>query len=135
MVNLRRPTKRQSMNALKSIFRNKCPQCHDSQVFVSKKFYNLRKFSKMNTNCDSCGLVYEKEVGFFYGAMYISYGLTSGFFIVSYLIDQMYIHAKVGNFILFIFIVFLLLMPITYRLSRLIWLNIFFPYGKGISKK
>jgi hypothetical protein len=85
----------------------------------------------MHEKCSHCELVYEKEVGFFYGAMYVSYGLTSGFFITSYVIDQLWVHSDVWSFILFILIVYIILFPFTYRQARLIWLNFFHKYDEA----
>ena len=118
------------MKPLQSIFKNKCPRCHKGDVFKTNSFYNLKGFWRMHPTCYSCGLRYEREVGFFYGAMYVSYGLNAGFFIVSYLIDQLYLHAETWKFITFILVSMIVLLPVTYRTARLIWLNIFFPYKK-----
>ncbi|MBU2061763.1 MAG: DUF983 domain-containing protein [Bacteroidetes bacterium] len=116
------------MKVLRSIFSNSCPRCHKGKVFETSNGYNLAKFSKMHETCSHCGLKYEKEVGFFYGAMYVSYGLTSGFFIISYVLDQLYFQAETWKFIVFVLSTYVLLMPLTYRFARLIWLNIFFPF-------
>jgi hypothetical protein len=82
----------------------------------------------MNETCSNCQLKYEKEVGFFYGAMYVSYALTSGFFIVSFIIDLMYVQAAMWKLITFLIVSLVILSPLTYRLARLIWLNFFFKY-------
>lgn len=87
----------------------------------------------MHDTCLACGLKYEKEVGFFYGAMYVSYALTSGFFIVSFVVDQLYIQAEMWKLITFLIVSLVFLSPLTYRLARLIWLNFFFKY-KGQKK-
>lgn len=38
---------------------------------------------EMNDLCPNCGLRFEVEPGFFWGAMYISYAFTTGILIVS----------------------------------------------------
>lgn len=120
-------------NILYSVFTNTCPQCHQGKVFKFKNPFSPKHFSEMHETCSSCELKYEKEVGFFYGAMYVSYALTSGFFIVSFVIDQLYFQSAAWKLITFLIVSFLVLMPLTYRLSRLIWLNFFFKY-KGKKK-
>ncbi|WP_347160227.1 DUF983 domain-containing protein [Pontibacter chitinilyticus] len=53
----------------------KCPRCRQGEVFTHSAL-NLRKFDSMYTECPVCGLHYEVELGFFWGAMYISYGFS-----------------------------------------------------------
>ena len=38
---------------------------------------NLGKFDEMPAACPVCGQAYEPEVGFYWGAMYISYGFST----------------------------------------------------------
>jgi uncharacterized protein (DUF983 family) len=60
-----------------STFANKCPRCHAARVFESNNAYNFKNGLKMYKHCASCGLKYEREVGYFYGAMYISYAVQT----------------------------------------------------------
>jgi uncharacterized protein (DUF983 family) len=80
----------------------------------------------MNKTCSHCGLQYEREPGFFYGAMYISYMLSVGILLVSGTIVYF-----VGNdpdlwvYITTVVIVSLLLYPINFRLSRILFIHLF----------
>ena len=38
--------------------------------------YGIRKRQKMNEHCPCCGLKFEIEPGYFYAAMYVSYGFS-----------------------------------------------------------
>ncbi len=116
------------LNKLKSIFGNKCPQCLKGDFFVEKKAYKLSAFDKMHETCPHCKLKYEKEVGFFYGAMYVSYGLTVGLGVVSFLVMVLLFKLSVIVFLTTFSVLVLVLMPLVYRLSRLIWVNIFVKY-------
>lgn len=40
--------------------------------------FNISKFDRMHAQYPVCGFYYEVEVGFFWGAMYISYGFSVG---------------------------------------------------------
>lgn len=60
-----------------AIIKCKCPRCRKGEVFTHS-FLNLHKFDRMHKACPVCGLYYETEVGLFWGAMYISYGLSVG---------------------------------------------------------
>jgi uncharacterized protein (DUF983 family) len=124
------------LNILYSTVFNKCPQCHQGDVFTSKNPFALSKIFSMHERCSHCDLKYQKEPSFFYGAMYVSYALTSGWFIVWYLlyitllsdIDTLtFALAMTGSFIV--------LSPITLRWSRLLWMNFFFKYSKNLSTK
>ena len=115
---------------LYSVTRNKCPRCHEGDVFKAKNPYNLGKIFAVHHDCSHCGLVYEKEVSFFYGAMYISYGLMVGWFVIWYVLENMVLDWDLGWFVAFLAVTGVLLSPLNLRVSRLIWLNIFFKYEK-----
>jgi uncharacterized protein (DUF983 family) len=55
----------------------KCPQCHQGPLFTHSAA-NLQKFDQMPEHCSVCGLRFERELGFYWGAMYMSYGLSVG---------------------------------------------------------
>ena len=61
-----------------SILNAKCPRCHDGPLFPPNTLYNPKRFADMYESCPCCGLAYEKEPGFYYGAMYMSYAVTTG---------------------------------------------------------
>lgn len=56
------------------ILKEKCPNCGDGEVYVKKAhFFQL---PVMNEKCSSCSYRFEREPGYFLGAMYLSYGLA-----------------------------------------------------------
>jgi uncharacterized protein (DUF983 family) len=116
-------------NRLYSIFKGKCPVCHEGRVFTHKSVFHPGKFDKMNERCTSCGHKYEIETGFFYGAMYVAYALTVAIsvatFILTYLI---YPETPYWVYIINILAVLVLLAPVTFRGGRLIWINFFSSY-------
>lgn len=57
-----------------SMLNCKCPRCQEGDVFVNTTW--SRKYTEMHKNCPKCGLRYEYELGFFWGAMYIGYALS-----------------------------------------------------------
>ncbi|MCU0359220.1 MAG: DUF983 domain-containing protein [Bacteroidia bacterium] len=123
------------LNIFYSTFLNKCPRCHEGKVFEQNNPYRLSDMFKTNKTCSHCELKYEKEPNFFYGAMYVSYALTSGWFIVWFFIDLLYLHMETLNFALFITLSIIALSPLTIRLSRLMWLNFFNKFDKHYLKK
>jgi len=111
-----------------SVFNNKCPRCHKGEVFENKNPYNLNTLFKMHSTCSHCNLKYDREPSFFYGAMYASYGLTAGWFILWYFIDMFFLHMDTLTFAISITLSIIVLSPLTLRLSRMLWLNLFTKY-------
>jgi uncharacterized protein (DUF983 family) len=64
------PTK---LATLVDILRQHCPRCRTGKIFRGSAFLG---FPKMNERCPLCSLRFERESGYFLGAMYISYGLA-----------------------------------------------------------
>jgi len=111
-----------------STLNNKCPRCHQGDVFKHQNPYRLKDMFGMHTHCSHCQLKYEREPSFFYGAMYASYGLTAGWFIVWYFIDKFFLGLDPLGFALGIAVSIILMSPLSVRWSRMIWLNIFNKY-------
>lgn len=114
---------------LYSIVNYKCPRCQEGEVFEDKNPYNLGKLFKMPEHCSHCGLRFQIEPSFFYGAMYVSYGLTVAVFVAVYLIMEMIYDPSVGDIIIAIALSLLVGSPIIFRMARIIWMNIFIKYA------
>ena len=115
------------MNKLEATLKMKCPRCHDGELFVSKNPYSWKNMTKMHQNCPKCGLKYERESGFFYGAMYVSSIINMVFFVAvtvayfTYFEERVDWRIYIWSYVLFT----VLITPLLYRLSRSIWLEIF----------
>ncbi|MEL7006833.1 MAG: DUF983 domain-containing protein, partial [Bacteroidota bacterium] len=70
--------------ALSAVLSGKCPRCRKGDVFTHGSL-KLLKFSSAHENCPVCGLKYEVEPGFFFGAMYVSYAFSVAIFLASVL--------------------------------------------------
>ena len=57
----------------------RCPRCHEGPLFLHPAT-SLTKFTEMPDQCPVCGLTYEPEPGFYFGAMYVSFGFAVGIF-------------------------------------------------------
>lgn len=116
---------------LYSIFKMKCPQCHEGDFFESHP-YNLRKAGDIHEKCSVCGVKYSKEPGFYYGAMYVSYGLGVGLFVALWVLFNLFFKdISVGVQIFTIIALSILLTPYLYALSKIIWANIFIKYDNN----
>jgi uncharacterized protein (DUF983 family) len=111
-----------------SILYNKCPHCHEGSFFETNNPYNLKKFGRMNTNCFVCKENFKREAGFYFGAAYVSYGLTVGFGIGMFLLFDVLLHMETLHFLILFACSLILLLPVFYRLARIIWINMFVKY-------
>lgn len=106
----------------------KCPQCREGEIFKTPGLYTLDKMTEMHQDCECCGLRYEQEPGFWWGAMYVSYGLAVASALPTFLL--LYLLAGVGFFkaVMAVLVVQAILSPMVFRLSRSIWLYMFGNY-------
>lgn len=76
----------------------------------------------MYPNCPRCGLLFEREPGFFLGSMYYSYGI--GVFAVAPLCVALYLlDYSVTVIGVSIFAELILLSPLLFRYSRVLWMH------------
>lgn len=122
---------------LVSIFGNKCPRCHKGKFWPLGPYENLlRNSGRMYDRCSYCGLKYFPEIGFYYGAMYISYVLGALIFIVSWgLVELLTNDISTWAVIIIVCAAILILAPVNYFLSRLIWINIVVHFDPKIAKQ
>jgi uncharacterized protein (DUF983 family) len=117
---------------LYSIFKNKCPRCQDGNVFVGNNPYNLRNFATMHRSCPVCGMSYRQEPGFYFGATYASYAMQAAIVVIFYFIFYIWLGFDVWPFVITVAGTLVALLPLTFRISRLLWLTMF---GDKVGKK
>jgi len=109
-------------SVLSSVLNAKCPRCREGDLFTHG-LLNLKKVSSMHSNCPNCNLRYEKEPGNFYGAMYVSYGFSTGLFLVlAFILYHFFNDPSIEVYLITIFSVAVILFPINFRYSRVIFL-------------
>lgn len=116
------------LNIIRFTVSNRCPRCGDGHVFENNNPYNIRNGLAMHKHCPSCNLRYEKETGFFYGAMYMSYGLVAGLFVLFFTVDALFFDLEPLPLFLAFTAVVLALFPVNYRWSRVLWIALFTKY-------
>ncbi|MDG3584097.1 DUF983 domain-containing protein [Galbibacter pacificus] len=120
---------------LYSILTGSCPKCQEESMYVSKNMYNPGETIHMNEHCSHCGTKYKIEPSFFYGAMYVSYGVGTAFAVAAFVISYLFIGTSVKTAFFAIIGTLVVFMPIIMRLSRNIWINFFFKYDpKAVEK-
>jgi uncharacterized protein (DUF983 family) len=120
---------------LNSILTGSCPRCQEESMYVDQNPYNLKNIYKMHEKCTHCGLYYKIEPSFFYGAMYVSYGLTVAIGVAAFIISKVFIGLSLLQSFVAIILALIALMPITARLARNIYINIFVHFDKDSVKK
>jgi len=113
---------------LYSILRFRCPRCQEGTVFKERNPYALSRMFAMYEYCPHCGLRYEIEPSFFYGAMYVSYGYSIAFFVATYVIMNIIYDPGIWEIVIALAAVLLLAAPLIFRLARITWMNLFIKY-------
>ncbi len=121
-------------NKLYSIFTGNCPRCRQESMYVENNPYHLGRLFKMHERCSHCGLKYKIEPSFFFGAMYVSYGLGVAFSVAAFVIAFLFIGTGLINTFIAIIVTLVVFMPVIIRLSRNIWINMFVKYDVGAKK-
>lgn len=108
-----------------SILRSKCPHCHEG------KFFKPTGIGEIEEKCNECGEKFSKEPGFYYGAMYVSYALAVAVFVTMWVaISVLAPDTSAGVTVAWIIAPIVILGVKLYKLSRIIWANMFFSYKK-----
>jgi uncharacterized protein (DUF983 family) len=119
---------------LNSILTGTCPRCQEERMYVDRNPYNLSRIYKMHDHCSHCGLQYQLEPSFFYGAMYVSYGLTVAIGVAAFIISKVFIGLELTQSFIAIIITLIVTMPVTARLARNIYINMFVSFDKDAAK-
>ena len=101
------------------ILKQRCPRCRIGSIFLYSIF---RGFPKMRERCPVCDLKFDREPGYFLGAMYVSYGL--GIVIVA--LFAALLRSVTGWWItkdtIWAVVLFLPLAPTITLLARVLWI-------------
>ena len=111
-----------------SILRGKCPRCHEGNFFKHAFTMNIFKVNKIEKKCSKCDLKYMIEPAFYFGALYVSYGITVAICIVTFIISKIIFDLALLSSFIAVFIVLILFIPVNLRLSRILWINMFINY-------
>ena len=112
-----------------------CPKCHEESMYKNKNPYALTEIFSMHDNCSNCGTKYKMEPSFFYGSMYVSYGVGIAFAVAAFVISYLFLSSSLNTAMIAIVVSLIVFYPVIIRLSRNIWINIFMNYDKSLAKK
>ncbi len=103
-------------------------------MYLNSNPYVISETMKMHERCSHCGIKYKIEPNFFFGAMYVSYGLGVAACILLFAITFAFIGLNIQTSFIVILVSLLLLMPPITRLSRNIYINFFINYDPAADK-
>jgi len=122
-------------SVINSILTGSCPKCQEESMYVEKNPYKLSTLYKRNETCSHCKTRYQIEPSFFYGAMYVGYGLTVAIGAAIFVILNVIFGIAVLTTFISIIIGILLLTPVTSRTARNIYINMFVHFDKDWKQK
>jgi len=119
---------------LYSILTGTCPVCQEESMYAEDNPYKMTKIFKMHERCSNCGTKYKMEPSFFFGAMYVSYGLGIAFSVAAFVITYLLVGSDLVTTFWAITGTLIVFMPVIIRLSRNIWINLFLNYKPNAGK-
>jgi hypothetical protein len=108
-----------------------CPKCHEESMYLDANPFNIMKIYAMHEKCSHCKLVYQIEPSFFFGAMFVSYGLGVLIGIITFLLSFFVFQTNLKTSFIAIVVSLILCNTLIMRWSRNIWINIFVHFDKN----
>jgi len=101
---------------LPAVLRQRCPRCLEGRVFSG--------FLTMRDVCPVCGHVFEREPGYFVGAMYVSYAMAIPLYLAFVAVLRPLLRGFSDIAVLAAGLPLVCLCaPILFRYSRVIWMH------------
>lgn len=107
------------MSALTAIFRQLCPRCRTGKIFRGSLW---RGFPRMHERCPVCALKFEREEGYFLGAMYISYAIAVVIIAALSVAVWLLARSSLDRVVLWGVLLFLPFAPTITLFSRVLWI-------------
>ena len=102
-----------------AILHQLCPRCRSGKIYGGSVFAG---FPGMRDRCPVCGLRFEREEGYFLGAMYISYALALITIVVFGLLLRLATHYTLSKVAVGAILLFLPIAPALTLFSRVLWI-------------
>ena len=98
-----------------ALFQQRCPICCQGRIYEAGM--------KINDRCPVCNLRFEREPGYFLGAMYVSYALAVAFLVTLLYVGHWFFpEIDLGWMVLISAACFLPFVPVVTRYSRVLWI-------------
>lgn len=118
---------------LYSILTGTCPRCQQESMYINKNPYYLPETLKIHETCSHCKTRYRLEPSFFYGSMYVSYGVGIAFAVAAFIISYVFLGSSITISFVSIVVTLIAFSPIIMRISRNIWINLFMKYNEDLA--
>ena len=106
---------------LRAILHGRCPRCHEGAIFRVPVW---RGYLAMHERCPVCGLKFEREPGYFLGAMYVSYLVSIPPVLALMLIFWRVLAWRFDLAVVGAFVAYLPLVPVVTRAARVVWMHV-----------
>ena len=109
----------------------KCPTCRKGEVFVNPNPYNLKSIGDIHSRCKVCDQNFRPEPGFYFGGAVVSYPMMVIFCVLVAIAFHFIVGSIFDHFwtlMLTLAVACLLVTPLVFRYSRIIFLYIIFKY-------
>lgn len=100
-----------------SMLKRTCPKCQKGHMFTG--------WFKMNANCPVCGMKFEREAGYYTGAMFISW-FFQVFIVGPVCLTMMFTGFPLWQTLLVSAALLVIFTPLFFQYSRVIWLYLDF---------
>jgi len=113
-------------SSLASILSLRCPKCRMGHLFQSGKISKPGSLFTMHPACPHCKQSFDPEPGFYFGSMFVSYGINTALFLISWgALLFIYPDYTLSLLLGILTAVVILSLPLSFRWSRAIWLALF----------
>jgi uncharacterized protein (DUF983 family) len=106
---------------VQAVLHERCPRCREGALFRAPLW---RGFLAMYDCCPLCGLRYEREPGYFLGAMYFSYLISIPPVLILALVFWRLTNWRFDLVMGAAFVAWLPFVPAVTRLARVIWIYV-----------
>ena len=109
------------MPSFRDIFHGVCPRCHAGAIYRRSLF---RGWLDIHERCPVCGLKFEREQGYYLGAMYFSYALSVPPVCLLVLVIWLITHWRLDRVVVAAFIAYLPAVLPMARFCRIVWIHV-----------
>jgi len=109
---------RANVSALAGMLQQRCPRCRTGKIFRKSLFL----FPDMHERCPACDLKFEREPGYFLGAMYIGYGLALVTIAILSSLLWWFFRWQIQNAVIGGAVLFLPFAPFLTVMARILWI-------------
>jgi uncharacterized protein (DUF983 family) len=105
-------------------------------MYTNTNPYHLKQLFGMKDHCEVCSQPFAPEPRYYDGAMFVSYGISVGIIVCVIIVFNILFEEPNFNIMIGLIIsLAILLSPLTLRISRSIWIHLFFRFEPEITKK